>query len=457
MKLNFQTRIALHYLLATSVVSLLVFAFIYFIVRTSVYDSLDRSLSFEANKHLVEIAVEKDTVYFTHKKEWEEIEHKEVQINPVFLQLMGPDGQVMDKSPNLKEDELEMQENVPLDHHYDTRLKNRPLRQVQIGIFVNGEIHGYIVAAVPLEASLLVLTNLMKTLLVLFPLSIIGLFLISRYLAGKSISPISTIIATTNSITKSNLSNRVPLPEHRDELYDLSASINGLLDRIEAALEREKQFTSDASHELRTPLAALRGTLEILVRKQRNVEDYEEKIKYSLSEVDRMSDIVEQLLFLARNDQREEAKRQHLAPIAVLMDEALSSVQKVISRKQIKVILEADESGDHMLPYYYGKVILDNILSNAVKYGHENSVLTIKLQYVDGKVHCYVKDQGIGIKKEDLNRIFNPFFRSDALEHPGIKGSGLGLSIVKKATQAIGAEISIQSEQGAGTVVHLVF
>lgn len=457
MKLNFQTRIAFLYLLATSVISLLVFAFIYFMVRSTVYESLDSSLSFEANKHLLEIAVEADTVYFTHKKEWEEIEHKEVQINPVFLQLMGPAGQVMDKSPNLKEDQLEMGKGKVLDLHYDTKLKNRPIRQVQIGILEQGELKGYIVAAVPLEASLMVLTNLMKTLLILFPISVMVLFFISRYLAGKSIAPIATIIGATSSITRNNLSERVPLPENQDELYELSTSINGLLDRIEAAMEREKQFTSDASHELRTPLAALRGTLEILIRKQRNVEDYEEKINYSLSEVDRMSVIVEQLLFLARNDQQQSHQKQHRVPIAVLIDETLSRFQKELKRKQIKVSLEADESGDYILPYYYGNVILENIVGNAIKYSYENTTLSIRLENSMGECHCYIRDEGLGIKDTDLAQVFIPFFRSDALGHREIPGSGLGLSIVQKAVNAIGAKIAIRSKQGEWTEVHLRF
>ncbi|UCS92090.1 HAMP domain-containing protein [Echinicola marina] len=457
MKLNFKNRIAFYYLIATSAVSVLAFGFIYFIVQKTVYESLDQDLTFEANKHLLEIAVEGDTIYFTHKKEWEEIEHKEVQINPVFLQLMGLDGQVMDKSPNLKEDHLDMQQQVSLGHHYDTRLNNRPIRQVHIGIQKEGQLKGYIVAAVPLEASIMVLSNLMKTLLILFPVSIWVLFLISRYLAGKSIAPIASIISTTNSITKNNLAERVPLPNNKDELFELSTSINGLLDRIGAALEREKQFTSDASHELRTPLAALRGTLEVLVRKKRNIEDYEEKIYDSLQEVDRMSKIVEQLLFLARNDLNQAIKGQGKVAIAVLVDEILGRYQSQIRQKKISISLTSDQSGDFLVPYYYGNLMLDNLINNAIKYSHDRGKIDIKLQYVAGQCHCYIKDEGIGIREEDLPVIFNPFFRSQPLEHKEVNGNGLGLSIVKKAAEAIQAKIDVHSKFGKGTWVHLVF
>lgn len=157
MKLDFKNRIALYYMMATSVISILAFVFIYFMVKNTMYDSLDHSLSYEAHKHLKEIAVVADTIYFTHKKEWEETEHREVQINPVFLQLMDTNGKIMDKSPNLKEDHLIINPAFPNDVHYNTRLKDRPIRQIQINIEEEGTVRGHIVAAIPIESSLMVL------------------------------------------------------------------------------------------------------------------------------------------------------------------------------------------------------------------------------------------------------------------------------------------------------------
>lgn len=398
MKLDFKNRIALYYMMATSVISILAFVFIYFMVKNTMYDSLDHSLSYEAHKHLKEIAVVADTIYFTHKKEWEETEHREVQINPVFLQLMDTNGKIMDKSPNLKEDHLIINPAFPNDVHYNTRLKDRPIRQIQINIEEEGTVRGHIVAAIPIESSLMVLSNLRHTLLGLFPLTMVVLFFISRYLAGKSIRPISTIIETTGRITKNNLGERVPLPTQKDELYDLSTSINELLNRIEEAMEREKQFTADASHELRTPLATLRGTLEILVRKERNIRDYEEKIRNSLDEVDRMSEIVEQLLFLARNGQASDPSLQQKVPIAVLADEVLSRQHKAIKAKKLVISMKSNDWGSFEVPYYYGSIVLDNILGNAIKYSHEGGKVVIELNGDRTGCFCKVTDQGVGIK-----------------------------------------------------------
>jgi signal transduction histidine kinase len=115
-----------------------------------------------------------------------------------------------------------------------------------------------------------------------------------RFLAGKSIQPIQKIIQKTNLISQSNLNERIPVAEPNDEIAQLTRSINDLLARLEQALTREKQFTSDASHELRTPLAVMRGTLEVLIRKPRTSEEYVEKVKLALESIDRMSEMIDQ-------------------------------------------------------------------------------------------------------------------------------------------------------------------
>jgi signal transduction histidine kinase len=151
-----------------------------------------------------------------------------------------------------------------------------------------------------LENASIVLQNLWEILIVAYPLILIILFLIARFIAGRSIKPINAIIETSNIITKDNLKSRIELPRKKDELHVLSKTINNLLDRIETAVEREKQFTSDASHELRTPLTVIKGTLEVLVRKPRSPEEYQEKINFCVAEVNRLNYLADQLLLLAR-------------------------------------------------------------------------------------------------------------------------------------------------------------
>ncbi len=458
MNLSFKKRIATYFMLATALIIAVVFGVVYFIVRQTVYQNIDADLSFEAHKHIFEIKVEGNEIRFLNKDEWEESEHKEVQVNPVFLQLIDRDGKITDKSPNLKENQLPFKDQNRFGDHFNTALNSRLIRQVQIPIEQNNEVKGYIVAAMSLDSSLMVLANLRYTLFLLFPIVLLGLFFISSFLAGRSIIPVVNITETANRITKNNLNERIALPAHKDELHDLSSSINGLLDRLEKALEREKQFTSDASHELRTPLSVLRGTLEVLIRKERSKEEYQEKIKYGLTEIDRMANIIDQLLALARFDSNPELNRRSAIELNGLINQVIMQRSPQLLEKRIQFDFEPTSIGNHCsVNSFHANLILDNLIGNAIKYSSPDSIIRIQLKEIQNNIICQIQDEGIGIKEEDLKQIFTPFFRSDALNHKDIKGVGLGLSIAQKAANAINAEIKFTSQLKKGTIVTVKF
>ena len=265
------------------------------------------------------------------------------------------------------------------------------------------------------------------------------------------------ITSTITTITQNNLNERVVLPQNKDEIHELSTSFNELLERIENAIEREKQFTSDASHELRTPLATLRGTLEVLIRKPREQKEYEEKITYSLGEIEKMTLTIEQLLLLARLDAKSMNSEMELMSLPAVIDESLTRFRNQIADKNLKIAFVIPENQEFLVPSYYTDLIIDNIISNAVKYAFDASTLKIKMEMIDDHVVCYIEDEGIGIKEEDLSQIFENFYRSDALDHKLIKGNGLGLSIVKKSADAIHAKVEITSKLGKGTKVRIIF
>ncbi|MEZ5007163.1 MAG: ATP-binding protein [Chitinophagales bacterium] len=455
MNLSFKDRIAFHYMIASAVIMALVCGVIYFIVQGTVFSQLDRDLAIEAQKHTEEIEIIQDSIHFINKAEWEEREHREIQVNPVFIQLIDKEGKLMDKSPNLKEDVLPF-EQTEFKGHFNAELNGRDIRQVQLPIEENGNTKGYILAAMSSESSKTVVKTLRNVLIISYLVVLIGLYYISRFLAGRSIQPVQEISNTITRITRNNLKERVRLPENKDELFNLSSDFNELLERIENAIEREKQFTSDASHELRTPLATLRGTLEVLIRKPRTQPEYEEKISYCLSELERMSATLEQLLLLARLDTKAKIKDNNSISIVTLVDESLTRLKKTIEEKELKINVNADEA-EMLVPYYYSSLIIDNVLSNAIKYSNKNASVTINIQKESSKIVCVIQDEGIGIKKEDLEHIYDNFFRSDALMHKNIYGNGLGLSIVKKCADAIHADLNIVSELGQGTTVSITF
>ena len=457
MKLKFKNRIALHYMLATAIIIATVFLAIFYVVKNTVYANLDRDLDFEVKKHTQEITVKDDTIYFTNKAELEEREHQEVQVNPVFVEITGKQGILYDKSPNLKQNRLFSAKNQQDGTYYNAVLAEIPIRQVQLPISRDGEIKGYVVAAMSLTASLNVITKLGYTLLLLYPIVLIGLFFISSFLAGRSIKPIRSIIATTGRITRNNLNERVALPSQKDELFELSTTINELLNRLENTIERERQFTSDASHELRTPLSTLRGTLEVLVRKPRSQQEYEEKVNFSISVIDFMTLTLEQLLLLARMENPSAIAKKNTVFLPTLIDDILTRYKRKITEKELKINLAFNDATESSVHRYYANLILDNIIENAIKYSRAQGTLSISLQRKENRVCCIVKDEGIGIRKEDINKLFNNFYRSDALGHKHISGNGLGLSIAKKSADAIGAQICMDSELHEGTTCTVTF
>jgi len=456
MSQSFRNRIAIYYMVATAIIMATVFTAIFFAVRETVWQNLDNDLSYEAKKHTGEIRITGDSIKFVNKAEWEEHEHREIQVNPVFIQLIDKKGRLMDKSPNLKMDYLSFKDSE-FGGHFDSKLNERSIRQVQLPIENNGKIKGYILAAMSSESALSVILKLRNVLLISYFIVLIGLYFVSRYLAGRSIIPVQEITNTISRITKNNLKERVSLPPNRDEIHELASNFNALIDRIEKALDREKQFTSDASHELRTPLATLRGTLEVLIRKPRTQTEYEEKVRYSLQEIDRMTGTLEQLLLLARLETSPYEKTEAQISLTTIIDESISRFKSQIREKNLQVKLAFDQQVNILVPPYYSTIVIDNILSNAIKYSHNEGVISIDIALLDGQIMCTIRDEGIGIKAEDLTLIYNSFYRSDSLGHKHISGNGLGLTITKKCVEAIEAELKITSAFGQGTTVTITF
>lgn len=457
MNLSYKNRISLLYMMATALIMSVAFTAVYFVVKGVVYQNIDNDLSYEAEKHTEEIKIVGDSIKIKNKKEWEEREHRELQVNPVFIQILDKHGRFMDKSPNLKENQLNYNENANFGGSFNEFLNNKPIRQIQLPVEENGKIKGFIVAAMSLEASKMVLLNLRNILLLVYLLLLASLYFISKFIAGRSITPVKNVTETTKRITKNNLNERVALPHNKDELFDLSSGINDLLQRIENAMERERQFTSDASHELRTPLATLKGTLEVLIRRPRERAEYEDKIKFSLTEIDRMTATLEQLLLLARLDKSSISSNNSLISLTTIIDEILTRHKNQISKKKLSINFNNETEKETLLPQYFSNLILENIIGNAIKYTKDGSKIHISITQTGSKIVCKIQDEGIGIKKEDLDNVFNNFFRSEALNHKEISGNGLGLSIAKKAADAIGADIEVASEFGVGTTFTVQF
>lgn len=454
---SLRNRITFYFLGTTAVLILILFLTIYSVVKETVYTHLDDDLDSEAKEIFNSIVILNNEFLFANKLEWFEKEHNQIEVNPTFIEVTDSAGKILKKSGNLLSDSLNIDLSLKSKSYFDSKLSNQVTRQLQMPIQnPHGKILGYLIISIPLEESELVLNNLSMVLIIGYPIVLLALFLTTRLLAGKSIEPVNKVIFTAERITKENLEQRIELPLHKDELYKLTTTINNLLDRLGDAVLREKQFTSDASHELRTPLAAIKGTLEVLIRKPREVEHYKEKVLYCIQEINRMSNLVEQLLFLARYESGKISPMMTEINLNERIYLVLERLESLISTKQIKVNVNIDDEIVYADPSML-EVIIENIISNSVKYSENDKNLQIKTFKENGSVICSIEDEGIGMDETTISRAFDRFYRSDESRNSRTTGSGLGLAIVKKLADMQNIKLRISSKPSIGTTFYIQF
>lgn len=453
---SFKNRIAFNYIISGAFLISIVFLFIYNIVKFSVNQHINEEIQEELYKHLDDVTTDSNETYLIQVDQWRAREHNSISVNPVFVEFYDNNRQIIDKSPNLKKSNLKLFTDKKNNVFIDTSLNQIPIRQIQTAIINKNKVVGYLVVAMSME-DFEIVQILKNILIVIFPLIIIILFFIARFFAGRSILPVKTIIDTSSQITRDNLQMRIPLPANKDELYALSQNINNLLERIEYAIEREKQFTSDASHELRTPLAIIKGTMEVLIRKPRNQKEYEQKIIFCISEVDRLNKMIDQLLLLARFENQKQNINYELIYFNGLLLDELARFSDKIEAKNIKINSNFTSEFYVYSDAYLVAIIVGNLISNAIKYTNNHGEISVILSQNSETLLFTIIDNGIGISKSEIDKVFHSFYRADSLNHSNIKGTGLGLSIVKRLCELLNITISIESELNVGTVINLSF
>jgi len=253
------------------------------------------------------------------------------------------------------------------------------------------------------------------------------------------------------------LDERIELPPHKDEILTLTLTINNLLDRLEDLVLREKQFTADASHELRTPLSVIKGTLEVLTRKPRDTQQYVEKINYVIGEVDRMSALIDQLLELARFESGKVTPNFVQFDLSNILQNISLRLEASLKEKNITIDILPNGSTLVKADPSMTEIMLENIISNSVKYSRLDSNIKIATAIETSTVICSITDNGSGIPEEQISKIFDRFYRIDESRNSQIAGKGLGLAIVKRLADLQQITITVQSQTSLGTTFTLKF
>ena len=267
----------------------------------------------------------------------------------------------------------------------------------------------------------------------------------------RVLAPIRDIASMAETLSESNLSNRINIAGTKNELKDLASVINRMLDRIERSYNSQKQFVSDASHELRTPISVIRGYTDMLKRWGKDdPEVLDEGITAISQETEGMKDLVESLLFLARHDK----KTLMMEVSAFDVSDMISEIQKeeTMVHTGYQFVMEQAESTVIKADRNMMKQVVRILCDNAVKYSEPGSRVTLSCVRGDDGMCCIsVKDEGQGISEEDLPRIFDRFYRSDKARKSDTGGHGLGLSIARIIVIAHNGKIRVRSKPGCGT------
>ncbi|MBE0649715.1 MAG: HAMP domain-containing protein [Bacteroidales bacterium] len=456
MNLKFKNRIALFNTLAVALTTALVFLAIFCVVYNTSYAHLDDDIAIKKAEVLRNLDWLGDSIIINKMPEWDEVEHRRIEVDPTFIQITDSDGNVIFRSTNLLKEKV-----LSGPKRSDRTFYNGVIssQRVRLGRFPLkndlGNIIGELTIATSGEESYTVLNNLIWVLLISFPIVLVVLFIASSFAASKAISPVNQLIRTASRISDSNISTRLTLPPHMDELYDLTRTINELLTRIEASLIQQKQFTSDVSHEIRTPIAAIRGTLEVLARKEREPKIYNEKISGIIKEVDRLDTMLDQLLQLSRIESNKSFARNEKIRLNEIISDSMEKLEPMASEKNISQTSKVNENVWVVADRIYLELMLDNLLSNAIKYGKENG--NVFFNWDDEIQTLAIQDDGIGISHEHLPNVFNRFYRADESRSSSIKGNGLGLSIVKKLADLQNISLTAESIPDIGSTFYLRF
>lgn len=257
---------------------------------------------------------------------------------------------------------------------------------------------------------------------------------IGYYLSGQALSPVKNIINATKKINANVLSDRVPVPETRDEFRHLALTINQALERIEKSFQSQEKFIADASHQLLSPLTILKGELELFIKKTNKGPEIESFLLNQHLEIENLTQIIQDMLLLARMDAGFSSFNMIPVHLEESILETLQILEKKADKKRIKInfqIRENDQNNPKVLADHdLLKHLFYNIIDNAIKYSPQESLIFIEVEWKKMTSQVNIRDQGPGIPDNQMQFIFERFSRAPSSSQ--IQGYGLGLAIAKK-------------------------
>ena len=276
-------------------------------------------------------------------------------------------------------------------------------------------------------------------------------------IARRLTSPLERIADAARSVRSHGPAERIPQVSSDTELRTLTDVLNEMLTALEAAMNLERQtadahkrFVTDAAHELRSPLANLRGTIEVMLRRPRSTEEYQEALTVAAREIERLSRLANDLLTLSRVDAGQLVCRPQLCDVVTIAGDAIVACANRAAARQVRVALETPPRLPLVADADRLRQVLDNLLDNGLRYAPDGSTVTVSAEARNDSIVLAVHDQGPGLTAEQQARVFDRFYRADDARARSSGGLGLGLPIAKAIVEAHRGTLGVQSAPGAG-------
>ncbi|GMU96265.1 MULTISPECIES: HAMP domain-containing sensor histidine kinase [Ignavibacterium] len=414
-------------------------------------ENLDQRLKHEIENIKETISVTSSGIEIKSFQELNESDLTYVTEHPYFLQIYDLNGNVLLESKNLTLFSPIPQKVISTDDQYSFEFIIVKQEKMRVGYtFLKDEMNNKVavlqlsIFAKDLE---IMMGKVLQINLLIFPVMFFFVVISSYYIAKKSYKPLNQIIDEANKISTTDLSKRINInSKSTDEMGRLRDTLNSLMERISSHIKELSNFTDQASHQLMNPLTALRSELDYLLKKDRTIEEYRATLSDLKTQTDHMINIVKTLLLITKGSQNKLQSTTVFNLSKLINNDIKSSFRynKILYSVEDDIYIKGDNEKVFMA--------LQNLITNAIKYSPQDEQIQLKLYRENSQIRLEIIDCGIGIPDSEKTKVFQRFYRSELVEKMGIKGYGLGLSLVKSVFDEIGAEIIISDNIPKGTI-----
>jgi two-component system heavy metal sensor histidine kinase CusS len=299
-------------------------------------------------------------------------------------------------------------------------------------------------------------SGLLETLIA----SVLGAAALGVWAARLVLKRARRIAATAGRISASALNERLSLEDTPEEFMESTLAFNHMLDRLEDSFKRLTEFSSDLAHDLRTPINNLLGEAQVALSRPRDAAEYRAVLESAVEEYERLSRMIENMLFLARAENAQARVAPQWIDLRVALEKILSYYEVLAEERNIRLTVEVRSESGIRARAWADELMLNravgNLLSNALRHGPRDCTVSVRaLERADGSTEVEVVNPGAGIAHEHLSRIFDRFYRPSSSREGSAAGSGLGLAIVKSIAELHGGRVGVRSEPGLETAFTL--